>query len=525
MEAEKAKTLESLRKSLERAIEWAPSMLQALEREGFSLTHVRNSSGPSWFVRVAPPLAMQEGFGLAPELLVVAVGGEVQARTIHEANAEVVRSGLRLDGNLMIVADQGPSSLADRLERVGGQGQRIAWGRRNERWAPLTEVLRENLPGFDAFEERDAVRGAQLVGRAAEVSSLRTRVVRGDAVGLFGLRKMGKTSVMRAVTDWFDPASGVRDAAENVEVLGKGVAVVVDASVLIERTVDAVADELCDALRRRMRAAGERKMSRFQRNPGGLAEWKWVAEPIIDDGRRLCVVIDEYDLLFEGESGEGAIPGIGRLFRLIRGWSQTRQGLVSLVLVGRDPTYLSAPELEGVTSALSAWCTPMWIGPLAQEEAKNLLRKLGKRVGLNVGHQSVDRALHWTGGHPLLHRQFGSALREVARESDATWQARTDPFVERAASRFVAREAVLGVMREVFALLSKRYPGSLDALTRLARGANWVEALEEHGGPEGEAGRTLLNFGLVSPAHTAAEGLTQYLLRNAPVSNPVRKAG
>jgi len=523
MEAETVATLERWRERMESAVPWTASMLRALERDEFVLTHVREGAGPAWFVRVSPPRSLQEGFGLAPEVLVVVVPGEVQARDIHEANAEVIKSGLRLDGNLMIVAESNTRTLADRLDRIGGHGQRIAWGRgQNGAWPPLTEVLRARLPGFDVFEERDAVRGAQLVGRDAEVSTLRTRVVRGDAVGLFGLRKMGKTSVMRAVTDWFDPASGLREALGTDGVSGAGVAVVVDASVLIERTVDAVADELCEALRRRMRVAGA-EMPRSER--GGLAGWKAAGEDLLDQGQRLCIVIDEYDLLFEGESGEGQIPGIGRLFRLLRGWAQTRQGLVSLILVGRDPTYLSAPELDGVTSALTAWCTPMWLGPLDPLKAVELLRKLGRRVGLDVGPASAVIAQRWTGGHPLLHRQFGSALRSVTRAQDASWGAPTDPLVEQAPARFLEREAVLEVMREVVALLRKRYPAALEVLAGMAYGTSWEDMLAGRGGPDGDTGRTLRSFGLVPPEHKLAEGLAWYLSTAVHLSHPRRKTG
>ncbi len=496
-------------------------MLRALERDHFTLTHVRNGAGPVWFVRVSPPRPLQEGFGLAPEVLVVVVEGEVQARDLHEAKGEVIQSGLRLDGNLVVVTDRRPSTLANRLDLIGGHGQRVPWGP-NGAWPSLTQVLRERLPGFDAFEERDAVRGAQLVGRDAEVSSLRTRVVRGDAVGIFGLRKMGKTSVMRAVTDWFDPASGLRESLGNIDVSGAGVAVVVDASVLIERTVDAVADELCEALRRRMRVAGEETFSGDNR---GLAGWKVAGEALLDQGQRLCVVIDEYDLLFEGESGEGAIPGIGRLFRLLRGWSQTRQGNVSLILIGRDPTYLSAPEIDGVTSPLTAWCTPMWLGPLDPLKAVELLRKLGRRVGLDVGPASAALAQRWTGGHPLLHRQFGSALRSITRMKDPRWGAPTDPLVDQAPSRFVEREAVLDVMREIVALLRKRYPSALDVLVSMAHGASWEDALGERGGSDGDAGRTLRNFGLVTPENALAEGLAWYLSRAVPLPHSLRKTG
>jgi hypothetical protein len=520
VEYKKSETLAHHRAGMEHAVPWSASMLRALERDGFTLTHVRNPSGPSWFVRVIPPVWLQEGFGLAPEVLLIVVGGEVQARALTEAQAEVVRSGLRLDGNLVVVADEGATPLVGRLHRIGGHGQRIAWVRDEVgAWPPLADVLRATLPTFDVFEERDAVRGAQLVGRDAEVTELRTRVVRGDAVGLFGLRKMGKTSVMRAVTDWFDPASAMRDAV--VTEAGAGIGVVIDAGVLIDRTVEELANELLEALRRRQRAAGETPPPRA----AGLSGWKAAVEPLLDAGHRLSVVIDEYDLLFEGESGEGPIAGVGRLFRLLRGWAQTRQGQVSLVLVGRDPSFLAAPEIDGVTNALAGWYTPMWLGPLPAPKATELLRKLGRRVGLEVGHESAALAREWTGGHPLLQRQFGSALRRATRERDTTWGAPTDPHAALAPARFREREAVLEVMREVVALLHKRYPTALDVLALLAHGDRWDDAVDQCGGDEGEAARMLRNFGLVNAAHTISAGLAWYLRDAAPVTSTLRRAG
>lgn len=511
--SEAAETLAHHRGQLESGVSWAAAMLSTAQREAFVLTHVRHVRGPVWFVRLMPPRHIQEGFGLAPEILVVVVRGEVQARDVQEAHAEVVRSGLRLDGNLSIVADMESSSLDQRLERIGGHGHRVAWKRQEDgSWPLLTTVLRASLPTFDAFEERDAVRGPQLVGRDAEVSDLRTRVVRGDAVALFGLRKMGKTSVMRAVTDWFDPASGLRDASSRVEAPAAGVAVVIDASLIVDRTVDAVADELLAALRRRMRAADE-AMPPVQAT--GLRGWKSAGEALLDRDLRLCVVIDEFDLLFEGEGGERSIPGIGRLFRLLRGWAQTRQGFLSLVLVGRDPTYLQTPEIDGVTSPLIAWCMPLWLKPLPAMKARELLHKLGRRVGLDVGPRSINVALQWTGGHPLLHRQFGSALREATRRHDIAWGAPTDPWIEQAVARFQERDAVLAVMREVYALLHSRYPQALSLLVR------WVQAARDerttsHEGSLGGAARVLKNFGIVDENDGVPLGLAWYLNTLAP---------
>jgi hypothetical protein len=165
----------------------------------------------------------------------------------------------------------------------------------------------------------------------------------------------------------------------------------------------------------------------------------------------------------------------------------------------------------------------MWLGPLERPKAGELLRKLGRRVGLEIGPSSADLAQRWTGGHPLLHRQFGSALRSVARADNAGWGVPTDPIVPLAPVRFREREAVLDVMREVVALLRKRYPSALDMLVDMAHGKSWDDTLTEYGGPEGCAGRTLRNFGLVTPERGLAAGLAWYLTHAVEFPRPLQK--
>src|SRR5262249_22696888 len=155
--------------------------------------------------------------------------------------------------------------------------------------------------------------------------------------------------------------------------------------------------------------------------------------------------------------------------------------------------------------------------------AAELLRKLGRRIGLDVGPVSAAMAQRWTGGHPLLHRQFCSALRSVTRMRDAAWHAPTDPVAEQVPPRIVERDAVLEVMREVVLLLRKRYPSALAVLAGLAHGGSWEDAVTESGGGDGVAARTLRNFGLVTPDNALAEGLAWYLSNAAHLPRPMRK--
>lgn len=520
MDSDRSATLEKLLKVFAQEAEWAPLMRETLQKDGFELTHARNLGRRSWLLRVKPPRAVQEGFGLAPEILLVAVRGEVQSRDLQRAADEVFGSDLRLDSNLLIVVDDDRRPLQKRLDRIPGRGQRVAWVWNTEEWPPLSEVLRRQLPTYDIFDERSPVRGVQLMGRDTEVANLGTRVARGEAIGVFGLRKMGKTSLVRAVTDELDPASGrVHFDADMAP--SSACVVWIDAESLDRNAkADDVADELLAALRRRMRAANVSFTPPSQQGISGL---KIAAEALLENGARLCFVIDEYDVLFEREGGLGPIPELSRIFRLLRAWAQQSQGFVSLVLIGRDPEHLSTPLLDGISNPLLAWFTPMWLGPLVPPRDTELLQKLGRRMGLDVGQKTAELAHQWTGGHPMLHRQFGSALREevLLRITNSSWKMPTDPHCANAVERFRDRANVLMIDREIIELLRKRYKSAYELLLDLVQG-NPTVAVSRAGGLHTAGARTLRNFGLLDETTlTLPEHLSWYVKTLLPRTESV----
>lgn len=143
--------------------------------------------------------------------------------------------------------------------------------------------------------------------------------------------------------------------------------------------------------------------------------------------------------------------------------------------------------------------TPMWLGPIRPPHDTEMLRKLGRRVGLAVGPETAKLARAWTGGHPLLHRQFGSATLEAVRQHapGALGKEPTDPHCEHAVERFLGRQAVLDVDREIIALLSKRYSDAYTLLLDLVESPDPATAVKRSGGLHGSGARVLRNFGLL----------------------------
>jgi hypothetical protein len=183
------------------------------------------------------------------------------------------------------------------------------------------------------------------------------------------------------------------------------------------------------------------------------------------------------------------------------------------------------PQLDGVSNPLLAGFTPMWLGPLAPPRDTEMLRRLGRRVGLDVGHESAALARRWTGGHPMLHRQFGSALREevLLHVSRPSRKVPTDAYCAHAVQRFLERDAVQTVDREIITLLKKRYAPAYELLLDLVESGDADATLVRSGGMHGAGARVLRSFGLLDEAtRSLPEHLSWYVQTLLPT--PARVA-
>ena len=495
------------RKSFTQTVPWGEKLLNRLEKDGASLTHIRwanDNSNDSCFLQIHLPEILQNAYGLAPEALLLAVRDEVQSQHLQTAREVIYTQHFRFDFDLLIVVDNKPN-LAERLDRMFQVwGQWIPWSLRDGDFPPLKTQFHQHLQSFDIFEQRDPVRGRQVIGRKRTVEDLTKRLQRGQAVGIFGLRKIGKTTVVRAVTDELDPDSlrfSLPGSNYLVNDLNKARLLVVwlDVQNVWERRLDCLLQCLQKELERRFA---------FERIP--LPQPDAAATPLdrlstaLETALQLtslplCIVLDEYDLLFEGYDGQPAIQGIEKLFRLFRGLAQ-QTGKLSLVVIGRDPDFLQRPEMGGHANPMLNWFIPYWLGPFEPTDADELLSRLGRRVLLNVGVETRKTALRWTGGHPLLHRQYGSALLTLARtRQPEALLIPTDAFHQQAVDIFLKRDSVITQCREIFHLLDARYPQAADLLRKLCQEPerDLPEIIQNHGGWYKPAIRILQNFGLV----------------------------
>jgi hypothetical protein len=514
-----------LREAFAEAIPWGAALLKRLEADGCSGVRAvpLDQPGSTWVIQVMLPETLRDRFGLSPDLRILAVHGQVRGHDLRRAMEEP--EGIaEVDPDLLLIASPSPD-LRNKLSRLAGPwGQRLPWSLKGDHFTPLADCLQEHLPAFDLFERRDPVRGRAFIGRPREVDAIAERLLRGQTVGVFGLRKVGKSSLLQAVAEAVDPAGAALAAlgsrARSIsEAPVEALLVWLDVQSLVVRTRDAVAERLWEGLKERLDATGISTTT--IPTPGEAAPGAPVAVAMLRDeapskdpldnlrrlllaalGRRemppVCFILDEYDLLFEGYGGEPAVAGVEQIFALLRGLGQAT-GRVSLALIGRDPVFAEQPHLNGFTNPLLGWVEPFHLGPFSDDDATELLQRLGKRVGLEVGPKTVQLALRWTGGHPLLLREYGSALYEAGRSLRSALHIPTDSLRESAASIFLQRDAVHTICGEIETLLETRFPESLALLQTVANAPEQDAQMliNRHGASGARVAKILFDFGLL----------------------------
>jgi hypothetical protein len=424
--------------------------------------------------RFQTPDKLQRRFELAPELLFLFSAGHLQARHARHGIPHEVLSD-RTNQAFAFWADPEPE-LGARLKRLSlPAGTWLPWSPGDR----VASVLAEHLPSYDAYAQSQAVRGEQRFGRDALLASLQRDLEAHDAVGVYGLRKIGKTSLVYGL--------GERHALSEAVSGESGWRVVyADAQYFLDEGegIPALCDRLSEGFDKR-------------RSVRTVRDFRRMLEAEIHRGATPCLIVDEFDWLITHESYKSKIV---EFLAMVRGLVQTFPGRSKWVFVGREPSLLNGPRLYGFPNPMLNFWRPFWVPPLSREDAGELLRVLGRRMGLDVGHLSKKQSYRLTYGHPHLTRLYGSQLARLTAagpHADPERNRPTDPYAESACKVFLRSDEVKNWSVEVFDLLDGFHASAGALLTTLAGSrdllGDWQAAQEIH---DDEA-RLLESFGLV----------------------------
>ena len=173
-----------------------------------------------------------------------------------------------------------------------------------------------------------------------------------------------------------------------------------------------------------------------------------------------CVVIDEIDLLFEGGEGDQGVPDAERFMDALV--AEVDAHLLTVLVIGRDARrFHQSTRRDGIANPWAGRVCTRWLRALDRDESRGLFGQLGRRAGITVNDESVDRAYELAGGHPLLLRLYGRALFECMRGGvHADWEALTTAVEE----RFLEMPETVGLVGDALGLLGAYFPEAWRAI-------------------------------------------------------------
>lgn len=460
---------------------------ERLRKSGLSPTSARElrtgASRSSWVILAKPAEALVRHFELAPEVLVLCTPWDVvQANDIARAE-DVFQKELRVDPGFALVIAGDPEAEA-RLRPVVPEhrGYLFVSGETFEKTADpqafLRDLLLNALGHRHLFDVRSPAAGPQFFGRSKELEALERDVLNGHCLGVFGLRKVGKTSLLRRVAEKFRAAGPDARRVIPVEVdlleIPFNRRNLAGASALVGRQLD-------------------REVARAQiRVPSPSTDpLDRLVETVEHVGQeldaRVLLILDEYEVLLGGR-----IPlreGV-ELLTWLRGVAQGHAGGFSLVLAGRNSRLLAPARLEGADNPMYRFLRSVPLAGLTPEDCRTMVSKIGGRMALRFMPDAFDLIVQETGGHPALARTLGHLVDEHVPTST-----RTPAIVDAAILRHVLPRFSRDVaedMRELVNASNDFDPRAGDYLVHLAHGIPWI------GGPsEARIDDALVGYGIL----------------------------
>jgi hypothetical protein len=336
----------------------------------------------------------------------------------------------------------------------------------------LAQYAERYLPGADLFDDRNAI-GDTLCffGRGNLLHSLEEDLRRIQGVGLFGLRKSGKTSLLLqlgfamrqhpVVHIDLQPYGGkLRYGSELFN------RILQELSKLVKkRTPSSAPDsELFD---RDCPAAD--LTTDFARRVGDFAK------TLGEAGYQLPILLflDEIErILPTKEDSRERAEEFNAFFGVLRALSQ-EQKLISLLIADVHPDFNRINQWSQVgvpTNPVFSFFKEVFVSPFSQEETTEMLTEIGKLMGVAFDEETLVAIHQESGGHPFIARQLASLLcKKVDKEKSDKGELIAISSAKRYLNRPFKHSGILKDYFEqnIWADLQKRNFASAMAILRL----------------------------------------------------------
>lgn len=461
-----------------RASETRKTVATAFEGAGFEIVWVREETLNRWAVYLKLPSFLKEAFHTSREVLVwVVEAREFQARSVTQAMEVLSNERPRLCEDFAFVITADPrtesyvSETASTLDTIvlGFSVQDIG-GYADQRGAGLIDAIQKRLYRRDLYDLPTAVtRSEDFFGRKAAIVEIAKRLNSGGRhIGLFGLRKIGKTSLLyrlRSVLHSTDSAYVVNLDLERIDAVNPR----------LDYLLWSLGESLWDSYGGQMRKLknlllfGKHRL--FSRVPDGVNVLELfdhdLREILSVTQRKIIFMLDEIELLSPDTPGSSWGDSFVRLWRLLRGLDQQFPNRLSYFVTGTNPSVFEKNSIGGRENPAFNYVSVEYLKPLRFEDVGDLVRLLGARMGLTWPEDSIRKIYDATGGHPALTRSLASLVNRATPNRESTHEVELEQVQQAVKDMHTARASLLS---QLVAVIEEQYQDEYYLLELLSDG-------------------------------------------------------
>lgn len=336
----------------------------------------------------------------------------------------------------------------------------------------LRPVLDQWLSRRDLYKFNYPVYGRRFFGRELDLQRLMRDLDDGHNVGVFGLRKVGKTSLLMQLRElrqqdiviYFDlqgVPSGIQDCAYIYWAIARKL------KEEVERKKDAV-----HGFGKLVFQLGNQDVAQFQKRTPRLFDHDIHAVLGLleqqNSSTRLIVILDEVDRLLPAPGYTKGFQGYPDFFAYLRGTSQNSNGRFVTIITAANPALCEQAVWEGRDNPIFQFYHQMFLPPLALEDCKEMIEKLGRGMGIGYDEASLEILFDATSGHPYITRLLCSRIGEITTERPLQV---TYEVAKQARNDFLRSDAT-PIFNEILERLDTFFPIERDLLLFIADGVD-----------------------------------------------------
>lgn len=303
------------------------------------------------------------------------------------------------------------------------------------------------------------------------ISELYGKYKQGEHSGLFGLRRIGKTSVLNLLKNRINKNGGA--------------AIYIDCQQyhhsrwnnFLQKIIQRVYNELSEKSNQDIECSlphdfvMEFNNDRYVESEATISfeeDIKAIYHALQDT--RILLIFDEIESLGfnTSPSDHWKLKNDALYFwEAIRSVSQTNNQYFSYIVAGVNPMCVELAQINGYPNPIFSSFSPIYVSLFDYQDVLNMVSSIGGHIGLNFEEPVYTKLIEDYGGHPFLTRQVCSRINKELLDRNAPRPATVTKHAYNDRSKEYQLDMV-NVIEQILIVLEDYYPKEYELLKRLA---------------------------------------------------------